>query len=186
MGRKRAIGRHEAAVWCPSGRWGPRRTRTNECWSLIRAEDVYTALLKNGTRKPQPGSCGYATFTVGNQTHSAQWEVRSNAVWRLGRVFLNCQRCGKRCTRLYLPLETSWLACRRCWGLTYVSQALQNYKDSPWGRGMFAAMFGLTQRDWAYEHTAKRRAGRFEQSRQRWRARRGTCWGAVDPGSKGG
>jgi hypothetical protein len=77
------------------------------------------------------------------------WEVRQNAVWRRGRVFLRCPRCQRCCTRLYLPLETLWLACRRCWGLTYVSRQLQNYKDSFWGRGTIARMFGTTQRDWA-------------------------------------
>ena len=63
---------------------------------------------------------------------------------------LRCPQCSLRCTRLYLPLNDSWLACRRCWGRTFPSRTLQNYKDSPWGRGMFARLFGTTQRDWAF------------------------------------
>lgn len=172
MGRKRSIARQQAAVWCPGGRWGPRRTRTNECWSVIRAEDVYTALFKDRGAKFEPGSFGHATFTVGNQTHSADWEVRRNAVWRRGRVFLNCRRCGKRCTRLYLPLADSSLACRRCWGLTYVSRTLYNYKESLWGRGSIARMFGTTQREWALQWTAERRKESQEASRRRWAERK--------------
>src|SRR5262245_39142642 len=47
-------------------------------------------------------------------------------------------------------MTPGWRA-RRCWGRTYPSRTLQNYKDSPWGRGMFARLFGTTQRDWAFQ-----------------------------------
>src|SRR5262245_2024095 len=104
-GRKRWVTRSEAAVWCPGGRWGPRRTRTNECWRTITAEHVYTALLKDDACEVRPGAAGTATFNVEGHEHTACWEVRRNAVWRNGRVFLKCPRCGRRCTRLYLPLE---------------------------------------------------------------------------------
>jgi hypothetical protein len=70
-----------------------------------------------------------------------------------------------------MPTETSWLACRRCWGLTYASRTLQNYKESLWGRGAIARMFGITQREWAYEHTDERAKERSERSRERWRSR---------------
>ena len=170
--RKRWVSRNDAAVWCPGGRWGPRRTRTTECWSRLTAEDVYTALLHDDRSKVRPGASGTATLTVEGRRHTAKWEVRQNAVWRFGRVFLKCPRCDGRCTRLYLPLETSWLACRRCWGLSYVSRQLSNYRDSLWGRGMFARMFGTTQRDWAYQRTSDRRMERRRASSERWRLRR--------------
>jgi hypothetical protein len=60
----------------------------------------------------------------------------------IGRLFLTCPRCQRPCTRLYVPLPSSWLACRGCWGLTYSSRTLLNYKDSPWGRGAFVSVFG--------------------------------------------
>ena len=170
--RKRWISRNDAAVWCPAGRWGPRRTRTNECWSTLRAEDVYTGLLKDDASKVRPGAAGTATWKFEDRDHTAWWEVRHNAVWRSGRVFLKCPQCGRRCTRLYLPLKTSGLACRRCWGLTYVSRALYNYRDSLWGRGMIARMFGTTQRDWALDATSERRHARYRASLERWGARR--------------
>jgi hypothetical protein len=104
---------------------------------------------------------------VGRRGGYAGWEVRQNAVWRRGRVFLGCPRCGCRCTRVYIPLEDSSPACRRCWGLSYESRQLQNYKNSTWGRGALARMFGTTQRDWAYQATADRREQRRQLARDR-------------------
>ena len=165
-------GAYQARVHCPGGRWGPRRVRTSECHAVLKAEDFYTALLKDDSERLGPGCLGSGSATVSGRQHTAQWEVRSNSVWRRGRVFLICPQCLMRCTRLYLPLETSWLACRRCWGLTYGSRTLQNYKDTPWGRGMFRAMFGTTQRDWALMTTGEKRQLRSEASRERWKQRR--------------
>ena len=145
---RRWITREHAAVWNPGGRFGPRRVRVNECWHVLKAENL-------GGRKAE--------------TH---WEIVQNAVWRRGRVFLRCPRCSGRCTRLYLPLETSWLACRKCWGLTYPSRALQNYKNTRWGGRQFAWMFGTTQRDWALMTTNDRRKERRRRSRDRWNERR--------------
>jgi hypothetical protein len=171
--RRRSIRpEHGARVNCPGGRWGPRRVRTGECCAVLKAEDVYTALLADDAARLRPGSRGTGTISVAGRNHTAWWEVRSNAVWRRGRVFLLCGRCDRRCTRLYLPLETSWLACRRCWGLTYGSRTLANYKSTPWGRGRFSGLFGTTQRDWALLHTEERRQERSEASRQRWEKRR--------------
>ena len=170
--RRRWILPHEAAVSCPGGRWGRRRTRVTECWAVLRAEEVYTALLRDDASRVRPGATGTSTYTVEGREFNASWEVRQNAVWKRGRVFLQCPRCDTRCTRLYLPLCDSWLACRRCWGLTYASQTLQNYKDSPWGRGEFARMFGTSQRDWAFLTTYEKRTERLEASRERWGKRR--------------
>jgi hypothetical protein len=170
--RKRWIARHEASVWCPGGRWGPRRTRDTECWALIRAEDVYTGLLRQDAKRVVPGASGTAAYRVEGRELVAGWEVRENAVWKRGRVFLRCPRCAKRCTRLYQPLENSWLACRGCWGLTYPSRALQNYKDSFWGGRRFAWMLGTTHRDWALLATEENRRKRQAASRLRWAERR--------------
>lgn len=173
MGRKRFIYRGEAGVWCPGGRWGPRRTRVTECCGVIRAEDLYTALIldANGI-KARPGTVGSATFRMGEQDVTVDWELRSNAVWRCGRLFLRCRRCSHRCTRLYLPLSDSGLACRKCYGLSYNSRTLNNYKNSLWGRGAFARMFMTTQRDWAYTTTDEARQSRREASFERWDKRR--------------
>ena len=133
---------------------------------------MYTALLQHDASLVRPAAKGTSTYTVQGRDFTACWEVRQNAVWRRGRVFLKCPRCERRCTRLYLPLATSWLACRRCWGLTYASRTLYNYKDSLWGRGSIARMFGTSQREWAYQWTDDRRQERRARSRERWNARK--------------
>jgi hypothetical protein len=170
--RKRWITRHEASVWCPGGRWGPRRIRTNECWATLRAEDVYDGLLREDAPAVKPGTRDRVTYKFNDRDVTTGWEIRPNAIWRRGRVFLCCPRCGQRCTRLYMPLQDSWLACRRCWGLTYASRTLQNYKDSLWGSRQFAWMFGTTQRDWAYSTTDEKRRKLLKRSRGRWQERK--------------
>ena len=127
--------------------WDRRRTRTNECWATLRAEQLYTALLRDDASSVRPGAKGEATYTLeGRDDVSVTWEIQRNEVWRWGRVFWACRRCGRRCTRLYLPLENSEPACHRCWSLTYASRTLQSYENTLWGRGMFARMFGTWQR----------------------------------------
>ena len=170
--RRRYITRGDAAVWCPNGRWGPRRTRVGECFAVFRAEQLYTALLKDNAGAVRPGAAGKSTYRLGEREFTMGWIIRDNAVWRRGRVFFQCPRCSCHCTRLYLPLAHLWLACRSCWGLTYVTRTHQNYKDSIWGRGPFARMFGTTQRDWALMTTADTRKERRAASRQRWAERR--------------
>ena len=162
---------HDRRVYA-SGRCGPRRVRVTECWSILRAEDVYTGLLQDDAARVAPGARGTATYTVEGRQFIASWEVCQNAVWTRGRVFLRCPRCCLRCTRLYIPLEDSWLACRRCWGLTYNSRTLQNYKNSLWGRGAIARMFGTTQREWAFWATHEKRQEQRRKSRNRWSQRR--------------
>jgi hypothetical protein len=41
--------------------------------------------------------------------------------------------CSQRCTRLLIPLSHLDLRWRSCYGLSYKSRALNNYKDSVWG-----------------------------------------------------
>lgn len=171
--RPRRIDRSHVPVCCPAGRWGPRRTRVTECYAVLRAEDVYTALLTgDNAQAVAPGARGKAIYRLEGREVAGSWEVRQNAVWRRGRVFLRCPRCSLRCTRLYLPVADAWLACRRCWGLTYPSQTTMNYKESLWGRGRFARMFGTSQREWAFLTTYEKRKKRREESRERWASRR--------------
>jgi len=100
---------------------------------MVRAEDVYTALLRDDVTKMRPGARGSVTFTLEKRVVTSDWEIRQNAVWRRGRVFLECPKCRRRCTRLYLPLTDSWRACRRCWGLTYNSRTLLNLQELAMG-----------------------------------------------------
>ena len=153
--RRRWIAPADAAVWCPSGRWGRRRTRVTECWAVFRAEDVYTLLLR-GPEPVEAGGHGEVTWTPGERSFTAAFEIRANRVWRHGRVFLQCPRCSRRATRLYVPTATSWAACRRCWGLTYQSRTQNNYKD---GGGVFG-LVGMGHRFMAHiqtEHARDRR-----------------------------
>jgi hypothetical protein len=173
--RRQSITSADAAVWCPGGRFGPRRTRVEECWSYLQAEQVYDWLLAEDATNAAPGTRGTVAYTVKDRRFTVTWELRSNAVWRHGRLFLQCARCGERCTRLYVPLSTSWIACRRCWGLSYVSRGVLNYRDTLWGRGIWARAWGVTQRQWAYERTDENRTKRREASRERWCARKASA-----------
>jgi hypothetical protein len=139
----------DARVWI-SGRWGPRRVRVGECVAVLTAEDSYTELLRLGPEKLRPGGRGTAHFTFAGCTHVVQWEIRRNAVWRFGRVFLACPRCGRPATRVYLPTPTLGLACRRCWGLSYASRQ-NSYRRSGWSA--FLGPIG----EWETFHARRRR-----------------------------
>lgn len=171
--RQRFIRRWDAPVWCRAGRWGPRRVRTNEC-HVVRAEELYTTLLREAAKGHRigPGSAGTANYLLCGHSLTASWEIRANPIWRFGRVFFRCARCGRLCSRLYLPLADLDLRCRRCYGLSYASRTLQNYKDSLWGNRRFAAIFGTTQRDWAYLMTHDRQAANRQSCAERQLARR--------------
>ncbi len=161
----------EAAVFV-SGRFGRRRARTTECWAILRAEECYTSLIRSSPTRLAPGHRATMTWKVNGRDLVAGCEVRPNAVWRYGRVFLICPKCGLRCARLYAPTEEAGLACRLCWGLTYASRSLLNYKDTLWGRGPLARLFNTSQRDMAYLTTSENRAERQKRSAERWEERR--------------
>jgi hypothetical protein len=145
MRRYLTPGQH-AHVWVSSGRWGPRRVRDTECWAILRAEDVYTDLLRRSLNKLTIGGQlrGSLEWTLprsgGARADTVDWEIRPNAVWRYGRVFLKCPRCSRTCTRLYVPTEAAWPACRRCWGLTYRSTQERNYELNR-GRSRYGQLF---------------------------------------------
>ena len=92
-----------------------------------------------------------------------RWHVRPNAVWRFGRVFLECPRCNSRVTRLYVPTSEAWLACRRCWGLSYPSQK-QTYKSG----GFLGPLLG----SWGKAETVLARNRRRVAAQKRYAERR--------------
>ena len=172
MIRRRTITpNRDARAWC-SGRWGYRRVRTGQCWRILTAEGLYTSLLADDSVRVRPGARGESRYTLSNRVVTIRWEIRPNAVWRRGRVFFHCPACARRCTRVYIPLEGARPECRVCWGLTYESRALRNYKDSIWGRGRFARAMNTTQREWALERTFECRTERRRRARLRWAERR--------------
>jgi hypothetical protein len=136
---RRYITSDEAPI-SKAGRWGPRRMQVDECWAVVKAEDVYDQLLDEQLPALQSGATGVIKAPTGrycgHRDISVAWEVRANALWRFGRVFLRCPRCRQRVTRIYLPVSSSEPACRTCYGLTYESRQRLNYK----ARGFFGLL----------------------------------------------
>lgn len=73
-----------------------------ECWAVMKAEDVYTALLEGGAAIG-PGWRAEMEAAVADRTFRYSAAVFPNAVWRRGRVFLRCPSCAKWRTRLLRP-----------------------------------------------------------------------------------
>lgn len=148
-------------VWC-AGRWGRKRVRVTQCWGALTAETVYTRLLRDSTGI-RPGARGSLTWTLPGRSVSLDWELRANAVWRFGRAFLRCPRCQLLATRIYVPTADAWAACRRCWGLTYESRQLRNYRgslSSVWSQRTLAHWSTLSARERRAVAAAERRAER--------------------------
>jgi hypothetical protein len=170
--RRRYVIPHEVKAWCP-GRWGPRRVRVTECAHTIKAEDIYTEMLREGLDM-KPGLSGRLRVTRQDGVElQFNATVVNNAVWRRGRVFLICPCCSGRCTRLYMPRLDSLLACRQCWGLTYESRQHANYKDSG---PRWAGVFG-THRELAMFQTCGARDRRKYAALTRWAERRALSGG---------
>lgn len=150
----------DAAVWVASGRWGPRRVRVTECWAILRAEITYDELLQQN-HYVRPGGRGEmrCAFSANAQEWRVEFEVRSNAVWRQGRLFYLCPRCAKRATRLYMPTEALQPRCRTCWGLSYESRT-------------WSYRAGGSLSEICYITSAVRREERRAASRERYAARR--------------
>jgi len=121
----------DADAWC-AGRWGTRRARTEECAGTVRAEDVYTGVLRDAPDSARPGGTG----SVSVLDQRLRWELLPNRIWRCGRLFLICPKCGRRSTRVYMPVTGAPLACRSCWGLSYRSRQ-NSYLRTGW-----SAIFG--------------------------------------------
>jgi hypothetical protein len=108
------------------------------------------------------GAC-FDEFTVAERTHRAGWQIRANGIWRFGRVFFECPECDRLATRLYLPANHLWLACRRCWGLTYDSRQ-NSYKRTGW-----AALLGPIGESETYHARERRRE-------PKWRCLESRAW----------
>jgi hypothetical protein len=154
-------------TWCASGRWGYRRVRVSECAAVLTAEHLYTLLLRIDGPHVHPGMRGQAEWTLGGVSHRVGFELRPNAVWRFGRVFLVCPHCETRATRLYVPTTDARPECRRCWGLTYSTRQFRNYKDV----GLFSTL-GLTARSFAESEAETVREQRREAASKRSEERR--------------
>jgi len=159
---------HDASVWISSGRWGPKRVMVSQCWAVLRAEDVYTGLLRDNAARAKAGEHGWLGWRLPNRKPlRIEWEFRPNAVWRFGRLFLTCPRCGQRATRIYVPRKDTDGACRRCWGLTYESRQRRTYRAGSLSRygGLFSALSyaacrAAAAREERAEASAKRQAER--------------------------
>jgi len=167
-GHRRYVHPGDVAVWCASGRWGPRRIRVTECWVTVTAEAAYTALLRDGVSKARAGFVGVLAWTFGGRAEWLRWELRPNAVWRFGRLFLRCPKCERRVTRIYLPTAATVAACRRCWGLTYTSRQRFNYKRSR-SLARVTGLGLLSTREWI---TLVARTRRADEAKARYWERR--------------
>lgn len=111
-----------------------------QCLAVLRAEVLYTELLRADPGAVRAGRRGWLDWSMQGAERGAtfrvEFEVRANAVWRFGRVFLRCPRCGRLACRVYLPNVNTGLACRRCWGLTYESRQQRNYRAGSRSRGV--------------------------------------------------
>ena len=159
---RRYVVPHEVPVWVSGGRWGPRRARVEQC-ATLEAEIVYHLMICAG-EPLAPGWHATVSSTAGNYKFpNIKVEVVANAVWRRGRLFLRCPRCGRRATRLYVPVIDVQPRCRRCWGLNYQSQSW-SYKST----GPLGPYFGPL----AHSTTHDRRKTRQRAARERYAARR--------------
>lgn len=162
--RRYVVPREHAATWCPTGRWGPRRTRVTECRAVLTAENLYTRLLRDDSTKVQPGMCAQVVWTVDGRSFALEWEIRANAVWRFGRVFYICPKCEGLATRIYVPTAEAWAACRRCWGLTYESRK-SNYRTGGFG-GPMLGWWAKADTVLARERRRLASAARYAQRRE--------------------
>ena len=158
-----------ASAWC-SGRWGYRRARVEDCHFTLAAEALYTQLISE-VPELSPGLGGLVAVSG----WQLQWEVRANAVWRFGRVFLRCPVCSQRATRLYMPTPGARFACRRCWGLSYASRQ-NSYKLTGWSAVL--GTMGASQSHLARESRKIASAERQEARRAILRQR---CSGSQAP-----
>jgi hypothetical protein len=154
----------DAHAWSPSGRWGPKRVQVEQCFATLRAEDLYTRLIRDNRAKARPGAQGSLEWSLPGRSLSCDWELRHNFVWRFGRLFLKCPRCDRRATRMYVPAADAGAACRRCWGLTYESQQRRTYRAGP---GLFSPLtYAWCRADDAREARAAAAAKRYAERRE--------------------
>jgi len=137
-------------------------------WST-KASVVYTELLEAGAALA-PGWSSDMHAIADGSTFCFYAELRRNAVWRRGRVFLRCPSCRSRRTRLYVPTSDVWLLCRCCWGLSYSSRR-NNYRDTAPNR-RWLGPWALTHRIKTALQTGRRRKDRATFALERYARRR--------------
>jgi hypothetical protein len=116
---------------------------------VLTAEDLYTAMLTENAAASVLAPLERRFGRSMDRQRSAQWEVRSNARPEPREGVLGVP-AGREA--MHTPVRSS--------GLSYTSRGLLNYKASQWGRGMVAALFGTSQRDWPMETTLRSRESR--------------------------
>lgn len=155
----------DVRVYVATGRWGRRRARVGQCAAVLAAELVYGTLICEGAAIG-PGWHAEGSWTphgAAGPSWQIAFEVRPNAVWRRGRLFMRCHHCGGRVTRLYVPVVALEPRCRRCWGLSYESRSW-SYKPV----GLLGPLFGPV----AHATTIRRREERRVAARSRYETRR--------------
>lgn len=167
--RRRFVAREDCLVSIPTGRWGRKRVRVTRADAILKAEDLYTDLLRRDPASVVPGASGSVPWEAAGGRFGTDYEIRENAVWRFGRVFLRCAVCGRLATRIYWFRGGVSPACRRCWGLTYESRQERNYKGSRVG---FLATLGMDRRGLSQWYTETSREARKELSLRRYAERR--------------
>jgi hypothetical protein len=172
-GRRPRVFLGRVPAWVSAGRWGPRRVRVEECAAMLPAELVYDRLLRDNVAIG-PGWRAELRWTptgLDGRRWSIYAEVRANAVWRRGRLFLCCPACLGRATRLYIPAADADPRCRRCWGLTYTSRSWSYAPVFMFGQWLESAATATT-----YESRRERKAN----SRKRYALRRQSVSTAAD------
>lgn len=162
--RRRSIRPGEVPIWVSSGRWGPRRVRVSECVAVLKAEHVYDELLLKGICRPGWRGTIWVDVHGGRPACPLVADVRPNAIWRAGRVFVRCPRCEYWATRLYVPVAGVDLRCRRCWGLSYESRS-RTYGLR--GTSLLASL----RASLVYDETLRNRTNLRRESRTRSRQR---------------
>lgn len=62
--RRRFVAREDCLVSIPTGRWGRKRVRVTSADAVLRAEDLYTALLRRNSAQVFPGASGRIPWTA--------------------------------------------------------------------------------------------------------------------------
>lgn len=132
----------------------------------MKAEDVYDRRLRD--LRPYVGTVGELCWWVAGRPLNLLWVLRSNRLWRGGRVFLLCPDCRRPAARLYLvTADMPSPACRTCLSLAYESQT-RNYRDDA---GLLRAV-GLSCREFAKHETELKRQAARRVARERAARRR--------------
>ena len=173
-GRRRSISRQDAPVWCPGGRWGGRRVRTNECQMRVRCEDLYVALLREQPKGNVSVQGAAERLPIGSR--GANWLSRGrHAPIRSGgsvECFLGALNASGSALGSICPALTQTSAVAGVGDCRMPPRRYKTTKSRLGAEGRLRRMFGTTQRDWAYETTNERRGERRAECEKRWNKRK--------------